>query len=254
MLHFTGERIVVEKFDIETKPDYIVYDDAGYLPASTYARGLSSLLFFAPRIYTIHEFIYTIAPYCDLGKVMAFVGEEENVVRITDTLRYTEASLHLFTQKLPQGLEKKGGDVSVTLFDGNKYGSISLAFSILASLSRFQRNPRTERILDQLSDFSDLQSWLDSLGRGIDPSRYQVILSPIMEPASFHLKKAGLNVKTIANYNILINSLIIYNGSDMMTMRRVITMTSSKGVEAKEILLDSDPLLAPSYLTLKMGA
>ncbi|BBG25392.1 hypothetical protein [Sulfuracidifex tepidarius] len=254
MLQFTGERITVKELDIETKPDYIVYDDAGYLPASSYARGLSSLLFFAPKVYNVHEFTYTVAPYCDLGKVVAFVGDEENVVRITDTLRYIEASLQLFTWKLPQGLEKKGGDVNITLFEGNKYGSVSLAFSILASLSKLKRNPRTERILEQLSDFSDLQPWLDSLGQGIDVSRYQVILSPIMEPASFHLRKAGLDVKTMANYNILINSLIIYNGSDMMSMRRVITMMSSKGVETKQILLDSDPLMAPSYLTIKMGA
>jgi len=254
LLQFSGERLTVKPLDISSKPDFIIYDDFGRLSAFTYARALASLFFYSPRIFDVNEFILNIAPYVEPGKVVGFLTDTDNVIRLTDTLRFTGFSTDLFTSSLPEGLERRGGDLNLTLFEPKSLGAVSLSLSVVLSLcKKAQLTPRVKRIIDQLLDLSDLHDWLNSLGEGIKPSEYQVILSPTMEPSLAYLKNAGLDVKTVANYNILINSLIIYNGSDMMIMRRVRTMISKKS-EVKEILLDADPILAPSYLTLKMGA
>ncbi len=253
MLQFAGKRITVKKLELHTRPDYIVYDDGGSLPAFTYARAISSLLYSPPRIFNVHEFNYMIAPYCEGPHVVAFLENEDNVVRLTDTLRYLGSHIDLFASSLPQGLERKGGDLSVIRFEADKFGVVSLSFSILLTMSGLSKTPRTQRITEQVSDLNDLEDWLNTLGENVNPRDYQVVLSPIMEPASFYLRRGGLNVKTMENYDILVNSLIIYNGLDMMIMRKVINMFS-RDIKVKEMLIDTDPLLAPLYLTLKMGA
>jgi hypothetical protein len=59
----------------------------------------------------------------------------------------------------------------------------------------------------------------------------------------------GKVVKTYYDTNFS-NSSLIYTGIDTLVMRRILFKLKKKNLSIKEILLDTEPLMAPIYLTI----
>ncbi len=218
----------------------IVYGYGMELPAFTLARGYVALSGEPVKLLGVYDFTFLDSPYTENSEVVFFVNDEaelkdlENVVK---TLGIRGTLLTCGGKKFPLRTQVFEGDLC----------EINLALSTLSWLTKFS-SPRSKHISEEL-DTSDLKDWISSKLQDVDPS-LDLVISPVLLPSITLLKQnLGKKVKPFYEKDFS-DSNVLYTGVDSLIGKRVAYELRNQGKRVKEVLLDTDPLTAPIYLSI----
>ncbi len=249
MLQFSKDSSsVISKLKIKNinLGDYslVAYGKGMELPAFTYQRAKISIEGKIVKTVPIYELLFLEDVYVDEKNILVFLNDISESKETLDNLWSLGIKADIFTcQKI-----KEKGNTKIIEFE-SELCEVNLSLSILNNVVKYSNSPRAKRILGEL-DFSDLKDWIEKKSSEIDLGLPEIIISPILLPSKYYLEEnLGKVVKTYYDTNFS-NSSLIYTGIDTLVMRRILFELKKKNLSIKEILLDTEPLMAPIYLTI----
>jgi hypothetical protein len=213
------------------------------------ARSIYSFTERIVPIFNLYEFLFNIAPYVNISdsdNILLFSNEASEIREFIDTIWSLNLKSIIYTCS-NENLKGKGG-VEVIKFD-EPLCEVRMGLSLLKSILLNQKNKRAERILSEISDFTDLEQWIKTKVnnlRGIT----QLILSPNFLPSKFILSDLGIKALEFNEIPVETEVYVVYSGGEMVLARRIEFNLLKLGKKINEILIDVDPILAPLYLIL----
>jgi len=234
------------KLKIPNDTDIILFGKGQELPAYTLKNAFISLKEKYIEITNVYDFLFLESPYTDLSRIVGFLGDENELRDLVNGMQALGiGGVIYFCGRT--NYKPSANIVELRVMD-IKLCEINLSLSLLSSISE-GKNKREMSLLQQINDLSDLENWIKAKSKEFDLN-LRLILSPIMSPAKSFLENVGLNVSTYFDKIILTDSQIITTGVDVHMMRRIASYLRANGKNAKEVLLDTDPLIAPIYLSM----
>ncbi|AOL17065.1 hypothetical protein BFU36_10515 [Sulfolobus sp. A20] len=240
------DSIKIFKLKIPSNTDIIVFGKGQELPAYTLKNALVSIKGNYIEISNIYDFLFLESPYTDISRILGFLGDENELHDLVSGMQALGIGGVIYfcgrTNYKPSTsiIELRVLDI--------KLCEINVSLSLLNTISE-DKNKREISLIQQINDLSDLENWIKTKSREFDLNLH-LILSPIMSPAKSFLERIGHNVSTYFDKIILTDSQIITTGVDAYMMRRISSYLRANGKNVKEVLLDTDPLMAPIYLSM----
>jgi len=222
----------------------VAYGKGMELPAFTYQRAKINLEGKIIKTIPIYELLFLEDAYADEKNLLIFLNDVSESKEVLDNLWSLGINADIFTcQKL-----KEKGNTKITEFEG-ELCETNLSLSILNNIAKSLNSHRSKRILEEL-DFSDLKDWIEKKSSEVDLNLPEIIISPVLLPSKYYVEEnLGKIVKTYYDTNFS-NSTLIYTGIDTLVMRRISFELKKNNYNVKELLLDTEPLMAPIYLTI----
>lgn len=218
----------------------IVYGYGMELPAYTLARGYVALTGESVKLLGVYDFTFLDSPYSENKEVVFFVNDDSELRDLENVVK----SLNVRGTLLTCGQRKF---TLKTLGSEGDLCEVNLALSSLSWLTRFPSS-RSKHLSEEL-DMSDLREWIDGKIQEIDPS-LDLVVSPVLLP-SLTLLRRNLGKKVKPFYeNDFSDSNVVYTGVDTLIGKRTAFQLRNQGKKVREVLLDTDPLTAPIYLSI----
>ncbi|QKR01096.1 hypothetical protein GWK48_08910 [Metallosphaera tengchongensis] len=225
------------------QPDVVVFGKDMELPAYTLSRAITSLEGRIIKILNVYEFAFLDSPYVESQNVVFLINDEGEANELSGNVRSLGINGSLFTCNDKVSIE----GLKVSKFK-DELCEVNLSLSLLSYVVSGTSSPRSKRISQEL-DFSDLSEWLNSKVSEFQPS-LDLVLSPVLFPSlGVARRNLGKRVKGFYENNFS-DSNVVYTGVDQLVGKRLANHVRVSGKRVKEILMDSDPLTAPIYLSI----
>ncbi|AWR98863.1 hypothetical protein DFR87_03195 [Metallosphaera hakonensis JCM 8857 = DSM 7519] len=219
----------------------VVYGYGMELPAYTLARGMIALSGKPVNLLGLYDFLLLDLPYSEESPILLVNGEME-LKEIENVVRPLGVKGLLIT------CNDKSESQLKTVFLKGDMCEVNLSFSLVSWLTKNFSSPRTKRLTEEL-DLTDLGSWLGEIMKEIEPS-LDFVLSPVLLPAlNLMRENQGNKIKGFYEKDFS-DSNVIYTGVDSMMGRRTAHQIRAMGKIAKEVVINTDPLTAPIYLSI----